>query len=146
MSIPTQSAIRLRSATLLTTVAVICFGLGIRALMRPTSAMTYGGGAMALSLPIAQDFDSIGTTATATLPADFKADRPSTVRTVGSFAAAGTATTQAGGANLSTSATNGIYNFGSGTTTTGADRAIGFLSSGTATQSGNLYAQIVNNN
>src|SRR5207253_5257106 len=36
-------------------------------------------------------------------------------------------------------------NFGSGTNTTGPDRAVGFLSSGTATQSGNLYAQFVNN-
>src|SRR5262245_15547165 len=145
MSRPSQSAIRLRSTTLLITVAVICLSIGIRALTRPSSAMTYGGGAMALSLPIAQDFDSIGTSATATLPVDFRADRPSTVRTVGSFAAAGTVTTQTGGANLPTNASNGIYNFGSGTTAIGTDRAIGFLSSGTATQSGNLYAQIVNN-
>jgi endonuclease G len=92
-----------------------------------------------------QTFDSIGTSATATLPADFRADRPGTVRTVASYATAGTATTQFGGANLSTTASNGIYNFGSGTTTTGSDRAIGFLSSGSATQSGNLYAQYVNN-
>src|SRR5262245_51017031 len=146
MSSHTQSPIRLRSTTLLITVAVICLGLGIRALTRPSSAMIYGGGGMALGLPVAQDFDSVGTTATAPLPADFKVDRPSTVRTVGSFAAAGTVTTQAGGANLSTTASNGIYNFGSGTTANGQDRAIGFLSSGTATQSGNLYAQIVNNN
>jgi len=41
---------------------------------------------------------------------------------------------------------NGIYNFGSGTTTSGGtDRAIGFLSSGTGTKSGNLYGQFVNN-
>src|SRR5207247_7063256 len=59
---------------------------------------------------------------------------------------AGAATQRAGGANLSTTAGNGIYNFGSGTTSTGGtDRAIGFLSSGTATFSGNLYAQFVNN-
>lgn len=93
-----------------------------------------------------QIFDGIGTSATATLPANFKADRLSSVRTVDGYAAAGSTTTQVGGANLSTSATNGIYNFGSGTTSTGgSDRAIGFLSSGTATQSGNLYAQFVNN-
>jgi DNA/RNA endonuclease G (NUC1) len=92
-----------------------------------------------------QNFDGIGTTATATLPADWKVDKPSTVRTVGSFATAVTATNLAGGANLSSTAGNGIYNFGSGTTTTGPDRAIGFLSSGSATQSGNLYAQLANN-
>jgi len=100
--------------------------------------------------PYSQTFDSIGTTATATLPLDFRADRTTTatssdMRKVGVFAAAGTTTTQFGGANLSTSAANGIYNFGSGTTTTGPDRAIGFLASGTATASGNLYAQLTNN-
>jgi endonuclease G len=98
---------------------------------------------------VSQAFDGIGTTATAPLPADFKVDRATTatsadVRKVGTFAAAGAATTQVGGANLSTSATNGIYNFGSGTTTTGSDRAIGFLASGSATASGNLYAELTN--
>src|SRR5215213_10003575 len=92
--------------------------------------------------PYNQTFDTIGTAATATLPADFKLDRPSTVRTVGTYAAAGTATTQAGGTNLSTTAANGAYNFGA--TANSGDRAVGFLSSGTATQSGNLYAQLVN--
>ncbi len=92
-----------------------------------------------------QNFDGIGTVAVATLPADFRVDRPATVRTVGTFAAAATATQFLGGANLSSSASNGIYNFGAGTNTTGADRAVGFLSSGTATASGNLYAQLVNN-
>jgi DNA/RNA endonuclease G (NUC1) len=93
-----------------------------------------------------QSFDAIGTSATATLPADFRADRPSTVRTVGTYAAAVTTTTQAGGANLSGTASNGTYNFGAGTNATGADRAVGFLSSSGGTQSGNLYARFVNSN
>src|SRR5437868_15522973 len=101
--------------------------------------------ALSTSIPYQQNFDGMGTTATASLPADFKADKVATVRTVGNFATALAATSLAGGANLSTTASNGIYNFGSGTNTTGADRAVGFLSSGTATQSGNLYAQFVNN-
>src|SRR5882757_4479154 len=92
-----------------------------------------------------QNFDGMGTGATAALPADFRVDKPATVRTVGTFSAAAAATSLAGGANLSATASNGIYNFGAGTNTTGADRAVGFLSSGTATQSGNLYAQFVNN-
>ncbi|HEV3140417.1 MAG TPA: hypothetical protein VGY57_07885 [Vicinamibacterales bacterium] len=46
---------------------------------------------------------------------------------------------------MSASAANGIYSFGAGNTTLGnGDRAVGFLSSGTATASGNLYAQLVN--
>jgi DNA/RNA endonuclease G (NUC1) len=94
---------------------------------------------------VTQNFDGIGTTAIATLPTDFRADRLTTVRTVGDYSTAVTATALLGGANLSSTAANGIYNFGSGTTTTGADRAVGFLSSGTGTTSGNLYAQLVNN-
>src|SRR5215472_4985593 len=69
---------------------------------------------LSTSTAYTQNFDGIGTAAAATLPTDFRADRISTVRTVGSFATAGTVTTSAGGANLSTSAANGIYNFGSG--------------------------------
>ncbi|HKQ08912.1 MAG TPA: C25 family cysteine peptidase [Blastocatellia bacterium] len=100
---------------------------------------------LSTSTPYTQNFDSMGTSATATLPTDWKVDKQSVVRTVGTYAAAVTATSLAGGANLSSSAANGIYNFGSGTTTTGADRAVGFLSSSSGTQSGNLYAQFVNN-
>ena len=72
-------------------------------------------------------------------------DHPCVVRTVGSFAAAAATVSRAGGGNLSSSAANGTYNFGAGTTAIGnADRAVGFLSSGTATASGNLYAQLAN--
>ncbi|HMG36330.1 MAG TPA: DNA/RNA non-specific endonuclease [Blastocatellia bacterium] len=111
----------------------------------PSLFLTRAAISLSTVTPATQNFDGIGTTATAALPADLRADRPATVRTVGTFAAAGSATTQAGGANLSTSAANGIYNFASGTTATGPDRAVGFLSSGTATASGNLYAQYTNN-
>jgi uncharacterized delta-60 repeat protein/uncharacterized repeat protein (TIGR01451 family) len=97
--------------------------------------------------PVTQNFDTIGTTTTAALPADFKADNNQAVRTVGTYAAAGTATTRAGAANISTTAANGIYNFGAGTDATGtSDRAVGFLSAASAgsTQSGNLYAKYTN--
>jgi hypothetical protein len=47
---------------------------------------------------------------------------------------------------MSASAVSGTYNFGAGATTLGsADRAVGFLASDTGTQSGNLYAELVNN-
>src|SRR5258706_9322059 len=115
-------------------------------------ALLAGGIQMGLAaIPIStstaytQNFDGMGTTAAAALPADFRVDKPTAVRSVGTFIAAVGNTSLAGGANLSSSAANGIYNFGSGTTTTGPDRSVGFLSSGTATQSGNLYAQLVNN-
>ena len=118
----------------------ISFGLaGLIATSAALAALS-----LSTSIPIIEIFDGIGTTATATLPTDFRVDRLGTVRSVGSFSAALTATTQAGGANLSTTAANGVYNFGAGTSATGPDRAVGFLSSGTATQSGNLYVQLSN--
>src|SRR5215471_14626492 len=94
---------------------------------------------------------AISLSTSTTLPADFRVDNTATstaadVRKVGSFGAAVTTTARAGGANLSTSASNGTYSFGAGTGSLGnSDRAVGFLASGTATASGNLYAQLVNN-
>src|SRR5215510_10056655 len=115
-------------------------------LLLVSAYIAYAAISLSTSTAYTQNFDGIGTTATATLPADFRVDRTTTaVRTVGTFTAAGTNTSLLGGANLSSSASNGIYNFGAGTTTTGPDRAVGFLASGTATASGNLYAQFVNN-
>jgi DNA/RNA endonuclease G (NUC1)/serine/threonine protein phosphatase PrpC len=79
------------------------------------------------------------------LPADFRIDQPAAVRTLGTFTAATTRTNNVAGANLASNATNGTYNFGSGTTTFGGtDRAAGFLSSGAGTLSGNLYAELIN--
>jgi uncharacterized repeat protein (TIGR01451 family)/CSLREA domain-containing protein len=100
---------------------------------------------VAAGLPLSQNFDGLATSPTATLPTDFKVDKNTTVRTLGTYAAATTATENVDGANVASNATNGIYNFGSGTTDTGSDRALGFLSSGTATKSGNLYVQLANN-
>lgn len=129
--------------------AVFLFGTLCLFTVRP---LFFAWAAISLSIttPISQNLDGLGTPTTTTtvsnLPTDWRADNPSAVRTVGNYATAGTTTPRAGGANLSTTAANGIYNFGAGTTALGgSDRAVGFLSSGTATQSGNLYAQLVNN-
>src|SRR5437879_644371 len=122
----------------------------ISALVAVCACVAFAAISIPIGTPYTQNFDSMGIPATATapstLPADFRVDNPSTVRTLGTFAAASTTVARAGGANLSTTASNGIYSFGAGTTTLGnTDRAIGFLSSGTATASGNLYMQLVNN-
>ena len=113
-----------------------------------SSLVAFAAIAISTTTPFLQDFNTIGTSATATLPADFRVDRTATstaadVRRVLTWAAAGSQTTQAGSANLSTSAANGIYNFG--VTAASTERAIGFLASGTATASGNLYAELANN-
>ncbi len=91
-----------------------------------------------------QNFDSLGTVAAATLPYAWKVDKNTTVRTVGTYTAAGTATAIIGGANLSSTAGNGIYNFGSGTSTNGSDRAVGGLSSSSASKSVNIYTLLKN--
>ncbi|MBR1836399.1 MAG: hypothetical protein IJ783_03850 [Kiritimatiellae bacterium] len=86
-----------------------------------------------------QDFDSIGAAASATLPADWKVSNSATARTVGSYAAAGDATTRSG---TGTDTANGIYNFGDASDTT--DRSVGFLASGSATKTGNLFLKLDN--
>ena len=108
--------------------------------------------AISLSTSIAytQNFDSmnipLSSPTPSNLPVDFRQETISSVRTIGSFGTGLVQTLRVGGANLSTTAANGSYNFGAGTTTLGnSDRAPGFLASGTATQSGNLYARLANN-
>ena len=108
--------------------------------------------AISLSTSIAytQNFDSLGiplsSPTPSNLPTDFRVSTISLPRNVGSFSSGTTQTLRVGGANLSTTASNGSYNFGAGTAALGnSDRAPGFLASGTATASGNLYAQLINN-
>ncbi len=85
---------------------------------------------------------AIGTTSTATLPTNWKVDKNNTVRSVGTYSAAATATDAAAAATMSSTAANGIYNFGSSSTAT--DRAVGGISSGSASKSVNVYAYLRN--
>jgi len=94
---------------------------------------------------ISENFNSLSTLAVATLPSNWKVDKNSSaVRTVGTYAAAGTTTNYNAGNNMSSSAGNGIYNFGLGDATTATDRAIGGISSSSATKSLNVYAYFQN--
>lgn len=86
----------------------------------------------------------IGTSATATLPDYWKADKNTTVRTVGTYSAAVTTTEQRAGNNMSSSATNGIYNYAAGDPTSATDRAVGGLSSSSASKSVNIYVWLSN--
>ena len=83
-------------------------------------------------------------TAAAGLPTGWKAEKRTSVRAIGTFAEAGTATERIGGNGLSASAGNGIYNFGAGEANSATDRAVGFLSSSGDTRSGNLMVQLEN--
>jgi len=93
---------------------------------------------------LTQNFNLIGTSNTATVPYDWKVAKSANVFDQGTWAAAVSATEQLGGNALSSTAANGIYNFGAGVPATATDRAIGFLSSGGATKTGNLYTKITN--
>jgi len=90
---------------------------------------------------LTQNFDGIGTNATATLPANWKM----TAAGISSptWAAVGnlTATNQA--ASSGTPATGGRYNWGNGTTT--SDRAIGFMTSGSYASPNSIMAEYENN-
>ncbi|HEX5887227.1 MAG TPA: DNA/RNA non-specific endonuclease, partial [Pyrinomonadaceae bacterium] len=112
--------------------------------------VTFAAISLSTSVAYTQNFDSMGiplsSPTPSNLPVDFRLSTASTPRAISSFLTATNQTLRVGGANLSTTAANGSYNFGAGTTALGnSDRAPGFLSSGTATVSGNLYAQLVNN-
>lgn len=76
--------------------------------------------------PVTQNFDGIGNTATATLPANWKMSAAGAAAPTWAAAGNFTATTQQASSGLP--ATGGRYNWGNGTTTT--DRAIGFMTSG----------------
>ena len=95
---------------------------------------------------VLEPFDNLegGTTASARLPPGWKVDKLSSPRTLGTFEGGFILTERCGGNNLPSGAANGIYNFGAGEAATATDRAIGFLSSGDATRSGNLMVRVVN--
>ncbi|RIJ42929.1 Ig-like domain-containing protein [Pontibacter oryzae] len=92
---------------------------------------------------VQQQFNDLGASATALLPANWKVSKSTNMREVTSYVSAVNATERSGGADLSTTAGNGIYNFEA--SASAVDRAIGFLSSGSSTKSGNLYAHFNNN-
>ncbi len=93
---------------------------------------------------ITENFNAIGVAAIATLGSGWKVDKNTTVRTVGTYSAAVSATELRAGNLMSSSAQNGIYNYGAGDAATATDRALGFVSSGSATKSGNIYAMLTN--
>jgi hypothetical protein len=93
---------------------------------------------------VTQDF-SIGALPTAATPPDWRVSKSTSARTVVAFSSSTSATEQVGGNGLSSSATNGIYNFGAGLPASATDRAIGFVSSSSSTKSGNVCVRLNNN-
>jgi len=128
---------KLITKTRLTLVLVTFFCLSIsysRAQVQITSGQT-----------ITENFNSLSNNALATLPSGWKADKQALARTVGTYAGAVTATERKAGNNMSNTASNGIYNYAAGDVDLATDRAVGFISSNSATKSGNLYVMLQNN-
>src|SRR5688572_21458399 len=88
-----------------------------------------------------QNFDGIGTTATASLPTNWKMTAAGD--SAPTWASATNVTTTTQGASSGTPATGGRYNWGNGTITT--DRAIGFMSSGSYNSPNSIMAFFQNN-
>ncbi len=96
------------------------------------------------ALEATEDFNAIGTEATATLPEAWRIDKQTIApRTLGTYATALDQTTYAGGVNLPSNAKNGLWNFGADDE---ADRAIGGISTGVAdgTRCVNIYTHLFN--
>jgi endonuclease I len=100
--------------------------------------------AISPSITVSENFNSLGTSASATLPTNWKADKNTTVKTVGTYSGATTTTNYAGGINLSATAGNGVYNFEVGDGTTSSNRALGGQSSSSASKSVNIYSYFQN--
>ena len=100
---------------------------------------------IALNGTVTENFDEIGTSATATVPSGWKVAATLNVRTVGLFSAAGTATQYNAGNDMSTTAGGAVYNFGAGPAATATDRGIGGIASSSNGASVNMYAMLHNN-
>ncbi len=90
-----------------------------------------------------QNFDGMGSSATASLPSGWK------VNSATAYSTGTTATTLAAGTSgtgaLSGSSAGGTYNYANGVTASSTDRAVGFLTSGSFTSPRNIFVQITNN-
>lgn len=96
------------------------------------------------NLEAAEDFNSLGSEAEATMPEAWRIDRQTVgTRTVGTYATALTTTTYSGGTSLPSNAKNGVWNFGADGS---ADRAPGGITTGVdnGTRAINLYTHIAN--
>lgn len=102
--------------------------------------------------PYTQNFNSIGTAASWTMPANWRMSNLNpNHRTPGLWSAAlssitsGTGAGQIGGNDVSGTAANGLYNFGAGVANSATDRALGSIASGTGTRSSGVMARFTNN-
>ncbi|WP_428937083.1 beta strand repeat-containing protein [Fontivita pretiosa] len=95
-------------------------------------------------LLVTENFDSLGSAQTATLPSGWRFGSSTDFSTGFSLQTTQSAGTTGTGSITSTSA-GGYYNWGTGTNATATDRAVGFLTSSSFTSPRHLFAQLSNN-
>ncbi len=88
---------------------------------------------------------TLGASATATLPTGWRMDKNLNIKSVGAYSSALSATERSAGNNMSSSASNGLYNFAAGDPLIATDRAIGGISSTSGSKTINAYLQLFNN-
>jgi hypothetical protein len=92
-----------------------------------------------------QNFDGMGTSATATLPTGFRISAGATPN----WSTGTLATTRSGGTSgtgiLASNSSGGVYNFANGVTASSTERALGFLNSGSFTSPQSIMLGITNN-
>lgn len=97
------------------------------------------------TLKVSENFDALGSDATATLPEGWRIDRQTSApRTVGRFDQADEQAMYSGGTSLASNAKNGTWNLGA--TDDDSDRALGGITTGVAngTRAVNVYAHLIN--
>ncbi len=125
-------AMRLQSVALLITVAVICLGFGIQALIQPSSALTNSGSITVFGTPLTENFDSLAQTGTNIAWAD-------NTTIPGWYSTRTTYNSGTGSSN-----TGALYSFGVAGTNPVTERALGSVASG---GTGTVYqaARLTNN-
>ncbi len=119
---------------------------GVTPVTIPLTGTAADGATISTAVNYTQNFDTISSSAEATLPVGWKMQNISGARNINaaSYANIATNTTQYAlvyNQAMSSSAANGRYNFGGGSET---DRAIGGISSGSASQTINMLLQLSN--
>lgn len=102
-------------------VTILCLVIGLS-----LSVKVWGQVNISAGNTVEENFNTIGTSGTATLPTGWRVDKnDNDVRKVGTYSNASTSTTKNAGNNMPTNASHGIYNYGAGPASSATDRAIG---------------------
>ncbi|MDN3678262.1 T9SS sorting signal type C domain-containing protein [Flavobacterium paronense] len=107
------------------------------------SVSSYGQVNIPSATPVTQNFDALGSSATATLPTGFVVNNNSTNYTTGTTATVLAYGTSGTGAVTGTSGA-GIINWANGVTASATDRSLGFLTGSSLTSPRNIIIQIKN--